>query len=555
MVTNKKSTKMESDAEFFARINKMKEDAIKKIKADTSYSKETEEFKAKGRQIGKDLEEIEECQKIADEFKVNPPIVFSKSINGISVEYKYDDKFKTKIELLKKHNFSFLTVAKNTHISSPTFKAMGKAYVRRGGQRIVLPESSIPPCESMGMGSRLMNPNDSVFVLENGDIIETGNDSYVTINDFISNDDYNREIFIFPNSEVSLILTKKEEHPEPAFMDPSQVPDVIKRNSSSTVIKYNFVAVSLIKGIFQIKVLDRNKNVNNLLKFPAGYPNFEFLPSSKMMENIQDNLIAKMPAAIAAKYIAKVGQRSSKACDEISAYLELCRDNSVAIFGTPNPIKNNNSGKIGYPNMPGHAPTDFIITSKITIKGDSIYSDPANSIDPRARAIIKNQQAANQYQSILNSKKEYEQKLKELVEKKSKQKVVESEASKKDKESRKTELLEQQKYYKQVGDADMAAATQMQLDEIEPPKETDAMKKNKELMKKELLESLEQAKKANNTVLVDTIQLQLEILTNPQNTDTSTEGYYKKMLVWCDNEIAKLKSSLNTNFPPYNPLI
>lgn len=553
----------ESDEEFLKRIMKTKEEATKKAAAEIesySKSKEVEESKTTGKKIAKNLEEIEECEKIVEEFKINPPIAISKDINGISVEYYYEDKFKSKVEFLKKHCFSFPSATKRTHITSPTFKVLGRAYAKRGGQRILLPESAIPPLDGgMGMGSRLLNPNDKIFVLENGDVIETEKDSYVTLNDShatvtdsgSTKDKYNCEIFVYPNSEIRLDLRKKESHSEPSFMDPSQVPEAVKRNCSTTVIDYNFVAVSLVKGIFHISILDENKDTNKYLKFASGYPDVEFLHSSKMIENIQDKFMAKMPANVLAMYKAKLPPKSQKICEEISTFIELC-DSSIVIFGTANSIKNKSNGKVASPNAPKFVPKDFIIPGKITVISDRIYCDTSDTPDPRARAIMKNKMTVGQYTSLLASKKEYEQKLKELKEKKSKPKVVESEASKREKEKRKIELLEQQKYYKQAGDTMMANATQMQLDEIDPPKETEAAKRANAEYRKELLENLKVAQQARNTLSVDTIQMQIDMLDHPENADAINEEYIKKLLVWCDNEIAKLRFDLNTNFPSYN---
>ncbi len=498
----------ESDDDFLKRILKTQGEATKKASEEIesySKSKEVEELKATGKRVAKDLEEREECERIVEEFKIDPVIAISKNINGVSVEYSYEDKFKTKIELLKKHGFSFSSAVKSTYVSSPTFKAFGRAYARRGGQRISLPESSMPPVDGMGMGLRLMNNKEKRFVLEDGDVIETGKDSYVQVNDFIATDKYKRELFVYPNSEVKLEIRKTELHPEPAYMDPSKVPDAIKRNSSTTVINYNFVAASLVVGIFHLDILDENKNVNNFLKLASEYPEVEFLHSSKMMENIQDKIIAKMPANVLAMYKTKLPSRSQKICEQISAFIELCRDGSVVVFGTANSVKNKRSGKVASPNVPKIVPKDFIITGKITVTGDKIYSDGQDIVDPRARAIMKNRFVVDQYRSLLATKKEFEQKLKELKEKKSKPVIPESPASRKEKEKRKAELLDQQAYLKNAGDTEMADAIQMQLDEL-----------------------------------------------NPSAANEVDEAYLIKMITWCDGEIAKITPDLNSSFPAYN---
>ncbi|MFH0713880.1 MAG: hypothetical protein V1722_04975 [Candidatus Micrarchaeota archaeon] len=541
----------ESDEEFLKRFMNLKETASRKATAGMGeYAKETEEGRVQGRQIGQKFEEIEQCQKIVEEFKINPPVAVSKHVNGISVEYAYEDRFKAKIEMLKKNGFGFLNAVKYTSINAPTFKTTGRAYVRRGGQRILLPASAIPPLDSgLGMGSRLLNPKDTVFILENGDIIETEDHSYVQINDIRSDDNYSREIFVYPSSEVSLVLTRNESHPTPSSMVPSKETEVILRNSSNTVINYNFVAVSLIKGIFNMKILDSGKDVNKFLKIASGYPAIEFLPTSQMIGNIIDKLTAKMPKNVVAKINATKSPRGSKVCDDISAYIELCKDGSVVTFGTPNPVKNMTNGKIAYPNLPKHAPGDFIITGKITIAGDRMYSEAADAVDPRAKAIVKNRFAVEKYISFLNTKKELEQNLKAMKEKNAKLKAPESESSKRDKERKKAELLDQQAYYKKAGDTEMVDATQIQLDELDPQKVAAKYEAMMRQARPELLDEIKRHRQAGDTMRADAAQMQLDVL---EHNEEGIEAYMIKMIGWCDSEIAKLRSDLNTNFPQYN---
>ncbi len=497
----------ESDEEFLKRILKIKEDTQKKVKNEMeSNSAEMENYKQRGKEIGKTFEELEECEKISAEFRINPPILITKHINGISIEHKYDEKFKNKIELLKKHHFVFLSARKDTSYLTPGFKSFGKAYVKRNGSKIYLPESSIPPCiNEIGMGSRILDPKNTGFILQDGDILGAENNSYININDFISNDDYHREIFVYPNSEVILNLNKQETNPAPTFIDDSKVPDVIKRNSSNTIISFNIKCFSLIHGIFKIDLRDKNKNANNILKLPAGYPEIEFLHSSKTIENIIEKTISKIPkdSPIWAKYNAK---KTSKICEEITTFIELCKDNSIVVFGTMNSIKNRNNGKTTGIVLPKAATKDFILPGKITIINDRIYSDASGIVDPRVRAIIKNNMALGQYVGMMESKKEFEQKLKNFNEKQSRPKILESSASKKEKEKRKKELLEEQNYLKKSGDDEMAQAVQIQLDELELPKEEENI--NKE--------------------------------------------YILKMLDWYNKEIIRLKPDMNTNFPSYN---
>jgi hypothetical protein len=302
-------------------------------------------------------------------------------------------------------------------------------------------------------------------------------------------------------------LNKQETHPAPAFMDPSKVPEIIKKNSSRTLIEYKINNFLLNEGIFKINILDKNKNANRILKLPSGYPEIEFLHSSKTIENIIDKTMAKMAPNVAAIYNAKVSKaRSSKICDEISTFIELCKDNSIVIFGTMNSVKNKNSGKMASVILPKAASRDFVVPGKITVIGNQIYSDASEVIDPRVKAIIKNNMAFEQYAAIMEGKQEFEQKLKDFNDKKSKPKIPESSASKKEKEKRRSELLDELTYLKGAGDSEMADAVQMQINELDAPKED----------------------------------------------SNFNEEYIIKMLKWYDKEIIRLKPDLNTNFPCYN---
>jgi len=547
----------ESDEEFLKRIAKMQEKASQKASEEIesySKSKEVEDLRATGKRAAKDLEEIEECDRISEEFKTNPPVVITKHINGVSVEYRYDDAFKTKIELLKKHGFPFLSITKSTSIFTANVKAYGKAYVKRGMQRIPLPENSNPPTtNSIGMGSQVLDPKNVGFLLQDGDRIVTDGDSYVCVNDFISNDDYHREICIFPNSEAVMKVSEKVTHPAPGFMDPSQVPEVIKKKSECTVMNYNISGFLLAKGIFRVSLLNKNTNANDLLEFSSGYPAIEFLHSSKTYESIMDKEYAKLAnvpnaASIVAAFNAQ--KAKSKVCDEISAHIELGADNSIVVFGTMNSVKNKSTGKTASIMFPKAGSKDFIFSGKITMLGNTTYSDKSGNPDPRIKAVIKYGMAIEKYVSLLANKKEFQQELRDIEEKKSQPKPAESEASKRDKEKREAELAEKLKYYKQAGDTMMADATQMQLDELDPQKQQEIAKKQTSEFKKELLEEEEDARKAGNEFKVNAIQMQMDIL------DQNTEGigeHIRIMIEWCDKELAKLSPDLNTNFPPYNP--
>lgn len=501
--------KTESDTEFLLRINKMKEDSLKKIKtAPQEYSKEYEDAKQKGREVGKIFTEIEECEKIAEEFKKNPPIVISKHINGITVEYVYEDKYKEKIEKLKKHHFCFKSAVKDVTIYAATFKTIGNVYIKRAGKKIVLPQSSLPPVsKGPGMGRRSLDPNNHGFILEDKDIVITENSAYFKLSDTVLNDKYAREIFVFPNSQLEVKITKKESNKEIQSMSNVKIPEAIKKNSSAKVIEYNFISTKLISGIFKLDFLTTKKDINKFLEFESGYPNIEFLGSQHMMDNFVNKEIAKMPAAVKAAYLAKtkIGSKTSNICENISTFIELCKDKTIVIFGTGNSIKNKSSGKTASIDMPASATLDFF-ASKIIAKGNDVFP---GSPDSRTKAIMKNIEAIEQYNTILETKIDYELKLKELKERtKQYPKKAESQESIKERAKRTAELKEQLAYYKKVNDNDMVMATQMQLDELDP---------SKKIASQEL-----------------------------------DEGQLLNLIANCNKELAKLKPSLDSNFPSYS---
>src|SRR5665647_2250253 len=77
-----KSTSVESDVDFLKRITNIKETAMKKASEGLGvYASEAEEAKTKGREIGKNLAERDECEKIVEEFKKNPPLLTVRTIS------------------------------------------------------------------------------------------------------------------------------------------------------------------------------------------------------------------------------------------------------------------------------------------------------------------------------------------------------------------------------------------------------------------------------------------------------------------------------------------
>ena len=504
--------KVESDEEFLNRMAKLRSDAEKNAQTNKQkYTKEYEEGLKQGKETGILFSELDECYKIIEEFKKNPPVVISKHVNGVSVEYKYEDKYKRKIELLKKHHFPFLSIVQDTSIFSPYFKTFGRVYVKRGIQKLLLPDSSLAPIvQGYGMGSKALDPNNPGFILEKGDTIITEENSYVVLNDFISNDDYKREIHIFPNSQVTIYLSEKTTHPEPGFMDPSKVPEIIKKQSKNTVISYNIQNFSPIKGIFKVNLINKNSNANGLLKINSKYPNIEFLHSSKTFESILDKEYAKLAnvpnaAQIVADYNARK-TKLSKSCDTILTHIELCDDNSLVIFGTMNSIKHKETGKIASIKIPKFATRDFVVPGKITILENRMYSDQSDYVDPRAKAIIKYGNSIEVYNTMLQTIKEFEMKLKTSKENKFKPKKVESAKEIEEKEKRKKELLDEMKYMKKTEDIEMIEAIKMQIDEID----------------------------------------------NPPTQEIIDENVIIQTIARLNKEIDRLKPDINSNFPSYN---
>lgn len=543
--------KKESDKDFLLRIKKLQEASVNKIKSQSiKYSKEYDEMKEKGKQFGKTLEEIEVCKKILEKFKLDPPIAYVKRLNDVSIEHKYDEKYIPDIDLLKKHNYNFSTAMKSINIYSPFFKTYGNVYVKRGIKKILLPKSSSPPVEKgLGMGSKLLNPKDVGFVLEEGDIIITDKNGYFYVQDIISNDTHNRELYVYPNSEVCLNIKKKEIDSKPSYMDPSKISDIIKKNSSAKIINYNLVSLSLVKGIFSIKIMDRNKNVNSYLKIPFGYPKIEFLSSSEMFTSAIKKTIDSLPSEFREIYKSKMNLNTN-VCDDINVNLELCKDKSLVFFGMGNSIKHKSSGKIGSPSIPTIVPEDFILTSKIVVKNNDIYSDDVNIVDVRAKELLKRKDGFEKYNYYLNLKEEYELKLKKLKEKSNASKK-ESPEEKIYKEKRIKELKEEIEYYKKVQDNDMLLATQMQLEELVPKEESFEDKKNKSLLKSQLLKTKTHFEKANNFEMSKSMEYQYNKLNSP-NDSSIDEQYFKNMIEFFRIELKKLDEYLASDLPNYN---
>ena len=199
--------------------------------------------------------------------------------------------------------------------------------------------------------------------------------------------------------------------------------------------------------------------------------------------------------------------------------------------------------------LPKNVGDGFVFPGKITTVENKLYTDRSGRVDPRAKAIVKYAFAMEQYASLLNAKNEYEQKLKEMAEKKSKPKQRESESSRKEREKRKAELLEEHAYLKMAGDDEMASAVQMQLDDLDPEKREHVAREQATIFKKELLKEQDEMRKKGNDVMVATIQMQIDTL---DQNEEGIEMYIRKMIEWCDKQIKALEPDLNPDFPPYN---
>jgi len=446
---------IESDEEFLKRMEEIRKNADNKGKNELKkYTEEYEEGKKKGKETGKMYTELDECYKLIEEFKKNPPILTTKHVNGVSIKREYDKKYVEKIKLLKKHHFPFRHIIHDISINSPHFKVYGTAYLIRNGIEIKLPQDSLPPIvmsiHKTGMGSQALDSNNEGIILKKNDIIRTETNSCLMLNDTKNNDEYKRKIFILPNSEVKINLSSKKSSNETQYL-------------KSEIIDYNILNFSLVKGLFKIDVVNKNTDVNKVIKINEIYPKIEFLNTSKTIENITNKIYENMkkdPKMIPFLSHYKI-KSSNEMCDEISTYIELNEDDSLVIFGTFNPVKYNN--KIATINLNQINSNDLVSPEKITIKEDKIYSDKSERVDPRVKSIIKYSNSIEIYNSMLESKKEIEE---EIKNKDVKNKKIVNSADNKD---RLKELEEEMKYMKKVNDEFMVESIKMQIDEIKNP--------------------------------------------------------------------------------------
>lgn len=453
----------ESDEEFLKRIQKIREDATERLESKKElHEKEYKKGKEMGTQMRNIVETYEKYKKIIEEFKRDPPIMRVRVVNGVTMKREYDKKYIDKVNFLKENKFKFPYAKHTTYIDSPFFKVHGEAYVVSGGVRKKLPSKSTPPVIKKLGGSSILDPNNEGVILKDGDVIVTGEGSFVDLSGINASDKNRRDLLIHPNSEVILKISEKVTHPKPNFINPSKVPEIIKQKTKVKNILYTVEKFILQRGIFKIDLLNKQSNPNNLLQINPKYPQIEFLDSSKtweiMVEEAHKQFSAPPP---------KQPKKEFK-LEEISAFVEFCENNSLVIFGTGNAVKHLSTGKVAINNIPKLAKMSEGISGKITVLGNRIYSSKSDYVDPRVSAIMNYANSIGLYYSTLEDIKEFEQKAKESKESPAPPRKETPEEIKY-KEERKRELLEQLEYLEKVKDKEMSDAIKMQIEELERP--------------------------------------------------------------------------------------
>ena len=522
-----KNTNKESDADFLKRMMSIRETAIKKAGENSEdYIKEKEEAKAKGAGMNKIFAEIEECQKIVEEFKKNPPLLTVRTIGGISVERFYDPKIQPKVDLLKKYNTTFLSIQKITAIQPIIFETFGNAYIKRGSKKVNLPKSS----------------NDLPFIIKDGDIIGTENKSFVLELKDENQDEENNfwHIFLFPNSELKISIKETVSHPAPAFMVPSQVPDDIKKGSSSTVYEYKIEQIEFLSGLFNIRVKKKGRNVNNIVKFTSGFPNIEFHQTGGLANEIVKTEMEKAVKALGPAYLSKVsgalaGLKSfdnKKGSDEINAIVELNKDGSIVVFNTSNRISIGGSNK-----LTKKISTDMNNPIKITAVGGTLYeSDGSKNPDSRVTAIMKMWLNVSQYIYSMNAKSE--------IGMKSSGKSLSIEDAEKMAE-----------YAKTLGDKDMESIAKTIL---QNKKKDESMKKematrmaDKEGQRKEANDMLKFAEESGEKELIDVAKAQIAAVDAPEIGMSQAQAE-SRVLQMAEETINKVGASFERSLPSYN---
>jgi hypothetical protein len=526
-VVKSSSDQTESQEDFLKRIKSVMDQSAEKAKKEPmAFTAKYEEAKASGAKMAATFKELEECKKIEEEFKINPPILTTKHIGGICVERYYDAKIQPKVDLLKKHLIPFLSSTHDTSIFPIVFNTFGKAYIKRSTKKVTLPESSA----------------ELPFIIKDGDIIGTEDKSFVLeLKDETQDEENNYwHVFIFPNSELKISIQEKVSHPAPGYMVPSQVPDAIKRESTSTVYAHKIEGIELLSGLFNIKVKKAGRDVNNIVKFTSGFPEVEFNQAGGLMNEMVKDAMEKAGASLGAAYLSKVAgalgelksSASKKGSDEINSFIELNKDGSVVIFATTSRVALKGSSK-----MTKKISTAQYNPVKITAMRGTLYeTDGSKSPDQRVEAIMKMWMPISSYIASLQMKNEYEYKLsgKSLSVEKA-QKMAE--------------------YAKTLGDKDMENAAKIILKREENNeamiKGIAAREADKEGQKKEALEQLKFAEESGEKELIEVAKIQLK------NIDAPTIGYdattgAEKALEMAESNLQKFRPLIEISLPSYN---
>jgi len=521
------SIKAESQEEFLKRIKSVMDSSAAKFKAEIpAFSKEYEEGKAGGAKIAATFKELEECKKIEEEFKKNPPILTTKYIGGVCVERYYDPKVQPGVDLLKKHLIPFSSVTHSTSIFPIVFNAFSNAYVKRGAKKVILPESS----------------SELPFIIKDGDIIGTEDRSFVLE---LKNEDQDEEnnfwhICIFPNSELKISIKESVSHPAPAYMVPSQVPDVIKNGSTSAVYKHTIESVELLSGLFNVRVKKKGRDVNNIVRFAPGFPGVEFNQAGGLVNEIVKNEMEKAVRSLGAAYLSKVSGtlnelksfQNKKGSDEISSFIELNKNGSVVIFATNSRVALRGSGRMtkkisGNPYNP----------VKITAANGSLFeTDGSKDPDRRVEAVMKMWMSLSSYFASLKMKSEYEYKLSG--------RSLSVEKAKKMAE-----------YARMLGDKDMESAAKIILKKAENDEAMmrglAAREADKEGQKREALEQLRFAEESGEKELIEVAKAQLKTV-GSSSVGYSASAGEERALELAEENLRKIGPLIEISLPPYS---
>jgi hypothetical protein len=532
--TKENGSEKESEADFLQRIMKMKETADKKVAAEPNvYASEMAEAKTKGKEMAQIFNEIEECEKIAEEFKKDPPVFISKTISGMSVEYRCEEKYQEKVALMKKRGASFIHAVHSTSVTPLEFNTYGKAYVKRGGRKAYLPMSS----------------KDLPFIIRDGDIIGTEKNAFVLeLKDEFQDEDNNYwHIFIFPNSELKIGVNERTSKGEPGYMEPDKVSPAIKKNSTSTTVEYSIRDLELLSGLFNLRIKRRGKNINSLVHFAPGFPAVEFSESGGLANELVRNEMEKVVSKLGAAYLSKVAgtlaevrsKSGKRGGDDLSAFIELCKDGSVVIFSTGNRV-----ALAGSDRMTKKISTDMYNPVKITAtKGGLFETDGKKDPDYRVSEIMKLWMAVSQVAGSLTTKEEPQLGMGG--------KRLDADDAK--------EMLE---YAKALGEEDIEkAAEEILNDQERRPKSAEKKPRDieaeKESQKREAAEMLKFAEESGEEELIEVAKAQVQAVEGNQpmypGVDMAEmEASAQRAKEYFEKNIEKCKAQIEASLPDYS---